>query len=51
MDFSFGDAVLSALFVVFVVFFILISLWIMIRVFSVVIQGLEKRIAAKKTDA
>jgi hypothetical protein len=51
VDFSFGNAILSALFVVSVVFFILITLWVLIRVFSVAIQGLEKRIATKKTDA
>jgi hypothetical protein len=46
MDFS--SAVLSALFVMLVVFTVLLALWICLRVFSAIITGIEKRGAAEE---
>jgi hypothetical protein len=40
---DFGSAVLSALFVMLVVFTMLIALWICLRIFSAIITGIEKR--------
>ena len=51
MDYNFGEAILSALFVMTVVFTVLISLWLMIRLFSAIIQVLEKSIATRNVDS
>jgi hypothetical protein len=40
---DFGSAVLSALFVMLVVFVMLVALWICLRAFSAIITGIEKR--------
>jgi Na+-transporting methylmalonyl-CoA/oxaloacetate decarboxylase gamma subunit len=45
---DFGSAVLSALFVVLIVFTVLVLLWVAVRIFSAIILGFEKRGAAKK---
>jgi hypothetical protein len=51
MDIDFGSAVLSALFVVLIVFSVLVLLWIALKVFSAIIVGLEKRAARRVAEA
>jgi hypothetical protein len=46
-----GSAVLSALFVMLVVFVVLVALWILLRIFSSIIRGVEKRAIERAVDA
>jgi hypothetical protein len=39
---NFGESVLSALFVVLIVFSVLVILWVLIRAFSVLIGAIER---------
>jgi len=48
---DFGSAVLSALFVVLIVFSVLVILWIALKVFSAIILGFEKRAARRAANA
>jgi hypothetical protein len=45
------EALLTAAFVVFVVFSVLVVLWVVIRIFSIIVKGIEHSIADKKGGA
>lgn len=47
---GFGDAVLSALFVMVIVLCVLLVLWIFIRLFSLAITSFEKATAKKTSE-
>jgi Na+-transporting methylmalonyl-CoA/oxaloacetate decarboxylase gamma subunit len=46
-----GSAVLSALFVMLIVFVVLVVLWVMLRFFSTIILSFEKRSSRRAEDA